>query len=327
MSLRNISIGSKGPDVMAVQQGLNKYYGRQVLVPDGDFGHNTLRVVKQFQAEKRMLPPDGVVGPVTRSALFPLVAVTVNLWGSRLNADRQGSFSAVASGERVGLGLGFPGPIPLPIPPGLLSGFAENELITPPGISDPIPAPKVATPPAGRIVVDWQQLAQSQRQFDGLFRNPQDTFALGFQSVFKRQQLSETDHHLEIATGCLFQYPMGFLDAQGNPVTMACFAQATWVESLGRSGVFQWAPYVTAQGQGNLSGPANATATVGGFPASLNVNLGKIRSLGFDDVTVQFSGGVNYGVQFKDTGLRIKSTTLGPALGVGLTGNVWFLGR
>ena len=61
MPLRNVRIGSTGPDVKAVQKGLNKYYGRTVLVEDGIFGNNTDRVVRQFQTEKKMVPPDGIV--------------------------------------------------------------------------------------------------------------------------------------------------------------------------------------------------------------------------------------------------------------------------
>lgn len=55
--------------------------------------------------------------------------------------------------------------------------------------------------------------------------------------------------------------------------------------------------------------------------------MGKIGLLGFDDVTLQLSGGVNNGVQFKDTSLRVQSTTLGPAVAAGLTGSLWFLGK
>src|SRR5215468_5784553 len=83
MRLRNVMMGTRGPDVKAVQKGLNKYYGRTVLVEDGIFGNNTDRLVRRFQTEKKMVPPDGIVGPITRSALFPLVGATINFWGQR----------------------------------------------------------------------------------------------------------------------------------------------------------------------------------------------------------------------------------------------------
>jgi hypothetical protein len=328
MGLRNISLGSRGPDVFAVQQGLNKYYGRHVLDEDGAFGSNTDRVVRQFQDEKGMRPPDGIVGPITRSALFPLVAVTTNFWFTRNQAGADAADSAAPGAGTGGqqsphliLGFGIPGVLPLPIPPGLLTALATNEVVQPPGATEALPTPAVTTPPGGRIVVDWQQIMQSQRQFDGLFRNQQDSFAIGWQSVFRRQQLDPNANHLEIATGCLLQSPIGFQDSRGNDFTIACFAQATWVESLGRSGIFSWAPYVTVQGQGNPTGPANITGSITGFPVNLQVDLSK---LGFDDVSLQVGGGVIGSLRFTPDGIR---NVWGPQFGVGLAGKIWFLGR
>jgi len=318
MGLRSVKQGSKGADVRAIQQGLNKYYQKRVVDEDGDFGGETDRVVRQFQKEND-LDPDGVVGAVTRSALFPLVAVTLNFWGQRQTG-----------GLRSKIGLGVPpltppslSPPNLTPPANLVAGNAPvtNELIAYAGLSDPIPTPKVATPPAGRIVVDWQQFAQTQRQFDGLFQNPQDSFAIGLQSVFKRQQLDEDASHLEIATGCLLQSPLGFQDAHGNAFTLACFAQATWVESLGLGQNFQWAPYVQVQGQGNTSGPADAMGQVSAFPIDFNIDLGK---LGFDDVSLQVGAGGMAGLKFTPQGLR---STWGPQLSFQVQGKIWFLGN
>jgi hypothetical protein len=327
MPLRNVRIGSTGPDVKAVQKGLNKYYGRTVLVEDGIFGNNTDRVVRQFQTEKKMVPPDGIVGPITRSALFPLVGVTINVWGQRVQgqpAPKTLSMRNPAGANlTIGFGIPLPIPIPLPLPPGLLNAVVANDLIAPAGVTDPVPVPKVATPPGAPIVVEWQQISQSQRQFDGLFRNPQDSFAIGLQSVFKRGQLPDGTPHLEIATGCLLQSPIGFQDAHGNDFTLACFAQATWVESLGRSGIFEWAPFAQAQGQGNLSGPANLTGTVGGFPLNFNVNLSKIKFLDFDDVTLQLGGGFVGGLKFAPTGF---DSSWGPQVGLGLSGKFSLFG-
>jgi hypothetical protein len=313
--------------VRAVQQGLNKYYGRTVLVEDGIFGTNTDRVVRRFQTEKKMVPPDGIVGPITRSALFPLVGATINFWGQRAQSEPAPNTLSMRNlgGANLILGFGFPFPIPIPLPiaPGLLDGAVANDAITPAGASDPVPVPKVVAPPGTRIVVEWQQIMQTQRQFDGLFRNPQDSFAIGFQSVFKREQLPNSTHHLEIATGCLLQSPIGFQDAHGNDFTLACFAQATWVESLGRSGIFEWAPYAQAQGQGNLTGPANVTATAAGFPLNFNINLNKIRVLNFDDVTLQLGAGVVGGLKFAPTGFN---SSWGPQVGLGLTGKFSLFG-
>jgi len=343
MKLRSVRQGMNGPDVKAVQEGLNKYYGRKVLVTDGAFGGNTDRVVRQFQHEKT-LTADGIAGPVTRSVLFPLVGATLNFWANR----RSASFFPAAPQLKMPTLPFIPGRMPPPgqpfphlelTPPSLLgqppappaldltlplsaaTTFPQNELIHPAGQQDAVPVPKVATPPGGKIVVDWQQLAQTQRQFTGLFRNPQDSFAIGWQSVFKRKQVDPNAHHLEIATGCLLQSPIGFQDGQKNDFTIACFAQATWVESLGQSGIFQWAPYVQAQGQANTTGPLNAMGSIGGFPLNFNLDL---SAIGFDNVTLQAGAGVTGGLMFTPQGLR---STWGPQVGVGLTGKIWFLGN
>src|SRR6516162_7665183 len=148
MPLRNVMKGSKGPDVKAIQQGLNKYYQKHVLDEDGVFGPQTDAVVRRFQEANGMSPPDGIVGPITRSALFPLVATTVNLWALRLQS---------------GLTLQ---PSQLPLPNLTLPSFTPpwNEPVLSPGLPDAVPTPKVTIPPGGRIVVDWQQIAQTQRQ-------------------------------------------------------------------------------------------------------------------------------------------------------------------
>ena len=74
----------KGEDVRAVQNGLNTLnHGTwDALDPDGDFGQHTEDAVKAFQGEKG-LDPDGAVGKYTRQALFPLVAVSLNVIGFR----------------------------------------------------------------------------------------------------------------------------------------------------------------------------------------------------------------------------------------------------
>jgi Putative peptidoglycan binding domain len=324
MKLRNVMKGATGPDVKAIQEGLNKYYKKRVLAEDGVFGKETEKVVRRFQESEGMIPPDGIVGPITRSALFPLVAVTANFWGTRF----QGRASPLLGvGEtpgaylNLGFGMRIPALIPLPLPPGLVAGLSRYDLIQPPGSREPVLAPTVATPPGGRIVVDWQQIMQTQRQFDGLFKNQQDSFAIGLQSVFKRRKLNPNESHLEIATGCLLQSPIGFQDSRGNDFTIGCFAQATWVESLGESGIFAWAPYVQAQGQGNPTGPPTIIGSTSLFPIALNVDLGKI---GFDDVTLQAGAGAIGSLKFTSQGLV---TTWGSQFGIGLQGKVWFMGN
>jgi hypothetical protein len=267
-----------------------------------------------------MAPADGIVGPITRSALFPYVATTINFWATRSGGDRRLAFNGISPAHLL-LGFALPAPIPLPIPQGLLDALITNELVQAPGARDAVPTPAVATPPGGRIVIDWQQIQQTQRQFDGLFRNQQDSFAIGWQSVFKRRLLTPDESHLEIATGCLIQSPIGFQDRHGNDFTLGCFAQATWVESLGRSGIFAWAPYAGIQGQGNATGPPNITGQLSLFPLAFNIDL---TPLDFADVTLQAGAGAVGSLKFTPNGVQ---TVWGPVFGIGLQGKMWFFGR
>jgi len=56
--------GDKGPWVKDLQEGINQIVGKKVLTPDGAFGAETTKWVKQFQKD-RGLPADGVVGTKT----------------------------------------------------------------------------------------------------------------------------------------------------------------------------------------------------------------------------------------------------------------------
>ena len=313
MGLRSAKRGASGPDVKAVQQGLNKYYKAAVLVEDGVFGPATERVVRQFQAETQVLAVDGIVGPATRSALFPLVGVTINFWGRRSRGT--------AAGQNLTLGLprltigSTPHDDLSLLPRGFLARPVQNDFLQLPGLPDAVPTPRVITPLAGKLVVDWQQLVQTQVQFDGLFKNQQNSFAIGLQSVFKRRHLDPNQHHLEIATGCLLQSPIGFQDGHKNDFTIACFAQATWVESLGRSGNFQWAPYVQVQGQGNPTGPPTPIGSVAAFPLNFNLDLG-------NDITLQLGSGVIESLKFTPQGVK---SVFGPQFGLGLQGRISIL--
>ena len=61
-----ISPFMRGEEVRRVQEALNANGFN--IAPDGIYGHFTETLVRQFQAKKH-LRPDGVIGPVTRSAL------------------------------------------------------------------------------------------------------------------------------------------------------------------------------------------------------------------------------------------------------------------
>ncbi|HMD20898.1 MAG TPA: peptidoglycan-binding domain-containing protein [Alloacidobacterium sp.] len=342
MKLRSVSKGMKGPDVKAIQEGLNKYYRERVLETDGDFGGNTDRVVREFQQENG-IDVDGVVGPTTRATLFPLVGVTLNFWGTRK--------SGLSKWLPPAPQLKMPTLPPLMPPPGqpfprleltrpsLLGdsskdaapqlslpvnswlGPPKNELVQFPGLTEPVWVPKVATPTllgGSKLSVEFQTLSQGNWQYEGLFKNPQGAFAIGIQTVMRRKLLDpDGTRHLEIATGCLLQSPIGFLDGQKNNFTLGCFAQATWIEPLTRSGIVQWAPYAAVQGQANASGPLDAMGTLGGFPFSLNV---KLDPLDFKDVTLNVAGGGTGVMEFTPTGIK---GFFGPTLNLQVTGKFW----
>ena len=79
---RNIFEGTSGTDVKAIQQALNIWMpDRKLLVDDGKFGHLTKAAVVEFQ-HRRKLIPDGIVGPFTLTALYPIAPyVSVSVVG------------------------------------------------------------------------------------------------------------------------------------------------------------------------------------------------------------------------------------------------------
>lgn len=72
--VNQVQIGSQGPQVMIVQEAMNRMpepgaaFAALPLVVDGRFGPKTQARVKSFQSANK-LTPDGVVGPMTRGAL------------------------------------------------------------------------------------------------------------------------------------------------------------------------------------------------------------------------------------------------------------------
>jgi hypothetical protein len=258
MAVRILGVGSKGEDVRVIQEALNRHGAG--LNPDGDFGQHTRSAVIRFQQENS-LQVDGEVGPQTRRALFPLVAITVNVLGMRGASSGQ---SRLSLKEEPNFGLP-----PLTLPPLTSPNPLTPPLTQPtpawvniPGLKEPIAATPVSARPSSSGGTEWQQFAQSQRQFTGFFRGPfVDTFGIGVQTAFNR---SDNDNHVELTTGCLLQSPIEFRDRQGNDFTQACFANATWVDPILHLGMFHLAnPYAQIQAPGNLSGPSLPTAQSG----------------------------------------------------------------
>lgn len=69
--------GDSGLEVARIQAALNAYGAKPALVVDGKFGGATDAAVRQFQEARKLIPPDGIVGPMTRGLLYPFKTLTV----------------------------------------------------------------------------------------------------------------------------------------------------------------------------------------------------------------------------------------------------------
>lgn len=243
--LRTMLRGHTGADVSAIQDALKIRTPGLVLLTDGKFGQNTQTAVMDFQKRNR-LKPDGIVGPRTRSVLYPLVATTINLVGTKSagggslvrlpnSSPRQASLSAVR----------------VPGAPAKLQGSALS-------------------PPAGpQLKLDSFQLNPGgQFSFANLGQSPQASFSLGLQSVFKR---GEDDGRLELALGVQVGSPLFLKASDGSFWTFSWFANFTWVDPLGKLGLFHlWSPFATVGGQGDGS---QVSLGAGVFPINLSVDI------------------------------------------------------
>jgi peptidoglycan hydrolase-like protein with peptidoglycan-binding domain len=92
---QNLTIGSTGPDVIALQHFLiNKGYLTSISTPTGYFGNGTQTALSQFQSANGISPASGYVGPKTRIFLNLLTASI-----SSLSSIIGGSSSSIAIGD------------------------------------------------------------------------------------------------------------------------------------------------------------------------------------------------------------------------------------
>ncbi len=81
--VRHLSLGSRGQDVLAVQQGLNLRRQPQdpPLDEDGVFGPETDAALRRFQ-HRNSLPATGIAGPHTRAVIYPPASsAKAQTWG------------------------------------------------------------------------------------------------------------------------------------------------------------------------------------------------------------------------------------------------------
>jgi hypothetical protein len=113
--MRDLAIGMSGPDVRALQEGLNtrsKASHPQSLY--GVFGSETDQAVREFQ-KRQQLDVDGVVGRETRPSIFHLALVTTTIFGQKINSG-QSLMNRPSLKDRVIAGFS-PGKLQLGVPP------------------------------------------------------------------------------------------------------------------------------------------------------------------------------------------------------------------
>jgi len=68
---RNLSFGSRGQDVVALQTFLEAKGHLSIPrgIPKGFFGVRTLAALKKYQQSERITPPNGYLGPITREKI------------------------------------------------------------------------------------------------------------------------------------------------------------------------------------------------------------------------------------------------------------------
>jgi hypothetical protein len=248
--IRMMNQGQTGPDILAVQQALNiRLLTNGVRInEDGIFGPKTDGAVREFQ-RLNQLKVDGIVGPITRSVLYPLVATTVNIFGTRTGEPRDSGIqqrvaaalspgqlrlrgnalpaSQGAAAAKVATGLGFPQP----------SARFQLESLRLPGLASPVQAPAQPAPSNAFQLDSFQGSAGFQRSFTSLFKDPQDAFGLSLQTVFLR---NKDDGHLEFAPGLQIGAPLFGASSDSAAWTLSWFANFTWVDPLGHLGLFHF---------------------------------------------------------------------------------------
>jgi len=272
--LRTMMRGQTGPDIRAIQDALKIRTPGLVLVSDGQFGGDTQAAVVSFQKKNR-LKPDGIVGPRTRSVLYPLVATTINMVGTKS-----------AGGTPVAPRL-----------PILTPRQAALEFLRAPLVPQGLRASALSPPAGPQLKLDSFQLNPgAQISFTNLAQNPQASFSLGLQSLFKR---GEDDGRLELALGVQVGSPLFLRASDGSFWTFSWFANFTWVDPLGKAGLFHfWSPFATVGGQGDGT---QVSVGAGVFPINLSldiipdrlnisVNSGVAGTLGLRDTAFTWGG-------------------------------------
>jgi len=232
--------------VRAVQQALNlrKDPDAPRIDEDGAFGLHTAAAVRSFQAGNA-LDPDGIVGPLTRVALFPLATVTMRVVGMQLRLPgferaRPPSFPNLMPG-RLTLGSDPPPP---PVPNLLtlpqLGPLPGYQPVRYPRLGMPIATPPLTPAPFPGLTLPVDHFELAPGSTVSLFdRNRR--VDLGFSMTLSGIVMigDEKATHNEFSSGFAMSTP-GL--RSGGDWTVGWFAQITHVRQLNRAGNFSWQP-------------------------------------------------------------------------------------
>jgi hypothetical protein len=274
--MRSLSVGSTGPDVRALQQGLNlrRQPPDTALVEDGVFGPKTQTAVRRFQ-ERNGLAADGVVGPRTRNAIFPLAVVSLRALGMRL---RLPPLSLGSGRQNLSGGLGAaPAPSPFMLPP-LAPALGGFQPISYPRLLQPLQSPLLPPPPSlPGIQIPVHHLELQPGTSVSLGTPVDVSFSLQLSAVVMLGP--ENGRHQEFSSGIITSTPGVF---SGGDWTVAWFAQLTHVEQLNRAGNFSWQPNAQiAAGHGDRPFLSLTAA-----PANVQFDVNETISLSFGGPSV-----------------------------------------
>jgi hypothetical protein len=317
--IRSLKMGLTGPDVLAVQGALNKRNGAriQTLTEDGVFGSRTQRAVIAFQQERR-LTTDGIVGPITRSALFPLVAATTHVLGKRSEgALAKGSRTKVAFASPVTVSRSIGGSSITPVSANMTSFpfrvgvpfFTPQfllDLVRLKGLPDMIAVPRSAL---GQALAsqEFSLGLMEQTSLEGWLRKPSRSFGLSLSTTFIRKKLGKGA--IEGAQTFQLGVPRIGQLTDRSGVTLQWSTDLMWVDPLWQKGLFHFSPaYASAGFQHDLKGettvnislfPVNVSVDLDGDSLSLSANSGVQGSLDLESGVVKWTPQLGVGVSGK----------------------------